>query len=70
MDQRIVIRGHLEDIAKIKLCAMNQGMDMSGFIRQLLIKEKIIDVTWTDAQAIQTSEAISKEEEGLWTGLP
>jgi len=24
---------------------MNQGMDMSGFIRQLLIKEKIIDVT-------------------------
>ena len=45
MNERIVIRGHLEDIAKIKLCAMNQGMDMSGFIRQLLIKEKIIDVT-------------------------
>lgn len=45
MDQRIVIRGHVEDVAKIKLSAMKQGMDMSGFIRQILIKERIIDVT-------------------------
>ncbi len=45
MTEKIVIRGHHEDMARIKLCAMNQGMDMSGFIRQLLIKEKIIDVT-------------------------
>ena len=44
MTEKIVIRGHLEDVAKIKLCAMNQGMDMSGFIRQLLIKERVIDV--------------------------
>ena len=42
MNQRIVIRGTDEDIANIKLAAQELGMDCSALIRQLLIKEKII----------------------------
>ena len=42
MTKVIVFRAHEEDIANIKLAAMNQGKDVSGFIRELLIKEKVL----------------------------
>ena len=43
MNERIVIRGTEEDMANIKLAAQEKGMDCSTLIRQLLIKERIIN---------------------------
>ena len=42
MNEKITIRATPKDVAEIKLHAMNQGLDVSTMIRQLLIKERII----------------------------
>ena len=42
MTEKIVMRAHLEDVTNIKLAAMNEGLDVSTFLRQLLIRNKII----------------------------
>ena len=42
MTEKIVFRGHPEDVANIKLAAQQLGMDSSAFLRYLLIKERII----------------------------
>ena len=42
MTERIVIRGTHKDKSEIAIAAQNMGMDSSGFIRYLLIKEKVI----------------------------
>ena len=38
----IAVRATEDDRASLKLAAQNQGLDVSAFVRQLLIKEKII----------------------------
>lgn len=43
MKGAIKMRAHEEDIANIKLAAMNMGLDVSTFIRQVLIKQGIIN---------------------------
>ena len=42
MTGKIAIRATEDDIASLKLEAMKTGLDVSAFVRQLLIKEKII----------------------------
>ena len=43
MDADIKMRATQKDKANIKLKAMEQGKDVSAFLRDLLIKEKIIE---------------------------
>ena len=45
MERIFGMRFHEEDFANLKLAAMERGMDISGFVRQLLIKEKVINPT-------------------------
>ena len=45
MDKVIVLRATESDRAAVKLAAQQRGMDCSGLIRQLLIKEKIISAS-------------------------
>ena len=42
MDNTFVFRCTEKDRVELKLAAQNMGMDMSGFVRYLLIKEKVI----------------------------
>ena len=42
IDQLIVFRGSHKDKAELKINAQKQGMDMSAYIRHILIKEKAI----------------------------
>ena len=42
MTERVVIRATQKDKTEIAIAAQNIGMDSSGFIRYLLIKEKVI----------------------------
>ena len=43
MDRPFQMRFHSEDLANLKLAAQRSGKDVSAFIRELLIKEKIIN---------------------------
>ena len=43
MDRTIVFRATTDDVAQLKLTAQGEGMDVSTFIRQLLIKAKAIN---------------------------
>ena len=43
MNQVLSLRCTIEDRAKLKLAAQRQGIDMSALVRQLLIKEGILD---------------------------
>ena len=47
MTQTMAIRVTENDKAEIKLAALKQGLDISQFMRQLLIREKIISPTGT-----------------------
>ena len=42
MDQRIVLRATVEDVANLKIAAQEQGKDPSAFLRDILIREKVI----------------------------
>jgi uncharacterized protein (DUF1778 family) len=42
MDSSILIRATQEDKANLKLAAQSSGKDVSAFIRDLLIREKVI----------------------------
>ena len=42
MDTTFVFRCTEQDRAELKLASQKMGMDMSGFIRYILIKEKVI----------------------------
>ena len=54
MEVAITFRGTEEYKINIKLAAQRSGLDLSGFIRQLLIREKVITPLWTN-QANDTS---------------
>ena len=43
MTKVIVFRAHDEDIANLKLAAQNAGKDVSGFIREILVREKVLN---------------------------
>ena len=43
MDESIVLRATRDDKSRIKLEAQKRGMDVSTFIRMVLIKENIIN---------------------------
>ncbi len=43
MDKVIVLRATQDDKSALKLAAMKQGLDCSGFIRKLLIEHKVLD---------------------------
>jgi len=43
MNERITFRGTAADVAALKLAAQRQGLDTSGLIRSLLIRERILD---------------------------
>ena len=43
MTQRVVMRAHEEDVANLKIAAMQSGLDVSTFIRQVLVAQKIIN---------------------------
>ena len=43
MDGAIKLRAHQEDIANVKLQAQAQGLDVSTFIRQILIKQGVLN---------------------------
>ena len=45
MDKVIVFRATESDRAAVKLAAMQRGLDCSGLIRALLIREKILTPT-------------------------
>lgn len=45
MDKVIAIRATQSDVAEVKLAALNMGMDVSCYIRYLLIREKVINPT-------------------------
>ena len=45
MDKTIAIRATESDCAELKLAALNQGMDVSCFLRHILIREKILTPT-------------------------
>ena len=42
MTERIVLRATVEDVVNLKLAAQQQGKDPSAFLRDILIKEKVI----------------------------
>ena len=46
MDRPFQMRFHEEDLANLKLAAQSAGKDVSAFIRDLLIKEKVINPIW------------------------
>lgn len=41
MNERIYFRATPEDITNLKLAAQRQGVDVSAFIRNILIKERV-----------------------------
>ena len=43
MSKVLQLRCHEEDLANIRIAAMNAGKDMSAFVRDILIKEKVIN---------------------------
>lgn len=43
MDRTIAIRATTNDVIQLKLTAQGEGMDVSTFIRQMLIKAKAIN---------------------------
>ncbi len=43
MDKTIKMRAHDEDVANIKLAAQRKGLDVSTYLRQLLIKEGVLN---------------------------
>lgn len=43
MNKVIVFRAHEEDIANLKLAAMSKGKDVSGFIREILVRERVLN---------------------------
>ncbi len=43
MTETIKFRGHPEDCANIKLAAQRNGLDVSTYLRQLLIKEGVLN---------------------------
>ena len=49
MMKTIVFRATDADRAALKLAAQSQGLDCSGLIRQMLIREKIFSPTGADA---------------------
>jgi len=48
MEVAITFRGTEEDKINIKLAAQRSGLDLSGFIRQLLIRERVITPLWAN----------------------
>lgn len=46
MDGSIKMRAHEEDIANLKLKAQAQGLDVSTFLRQVLIKNGVLNALW------------------------
>ena len=54
MDSSILIRATQEDKVNLKLAAQSAGKDVSAFIRDILIREKVITPLWTN-QANDTS---------------
>ncbi len=43
MQERITLRATPEDVANIKVAAQREGMDSSGLVRRILIKQGIIE---------------------------
>ena len=43
MEKVIVLRATTDDVAQLKLTAQGEGLDVSTYIRQLLIKAKAIN---------------------------
>lgn len=43
MEKVIVFRATTDDVAQLKLTAQSEGLDVSTYIRQLLIKAKAIN---------------------------
>ena len=54
MDSSILIRATQEDKVNLKLAAQSAGKDVSAFIRDILIREKVITPLWAN-QANDTS---------------
>ena len=42
MSSSIKFRAHETDVANLKLAAQRQGLDVSTFLRQILIRERIL----------------------------
>ena len=43
MNKQIIMRAHEEDLANLKMAASEKGIDVSGLIRSVLIKERLIN---------------------------
>ena len=52
MDKTIIMRATAADKAALKLAAYNKGLDCSGFLRKLLIENKVIHPNGVSRPAI------------------
>ena len=47
MMDSFVFRCSTQDKAQLKMMAMEKGMSVSGFIRDILIRQRVLPTTWT-----------------------
>ena len=47
MMSSFVFRCSTQDKAQLKLMAMDKGMSVSGFIRDILIRQRVLPTTWS-----------------------